>query len=173
MYLVLFLCIPLAAALLLIKLTEKSKNKKYGEFRQAVEAGAVRAVPITADFEKVMAQGAKDAVSTVKGYERIMTGYSSLPNFIVCYKEDEMYIMAVPCPSRQSMEVDPDFILHISADMLKEVKFGAMGKIVFYFKDSSQFFTMTVTDYAIPLVMQPGERKRFWGYMKGFAGRVN
>ena len=38
------------------------------------------------------------------------------------------------------MEPDPDFILHITADQLKEVKFGPMGKVAFYFKDSKQFF---------------------------------
>ena len=70
-----------------------------------------------------------------------------------------MYIMAVPCPSMTKMEVDPDFILHITAGMLKEVKLGATGKVSFYFKDSNQFFVMTVTDFAIPLAMQPAELK--------------
>lgn len=87
-----------------------------------------------------MVQGAKDAVSTVKGYDRIQTGYDSLPSFIVCYREDKMYIMAVPCLSTTKMDVDPDFILHITANMLKSVKLGAMGKVTFYFKDSNQFF---------------------------------
>ncbi|MCB6607150.1 hypothetical protein V3C10_07155 [[Clostridium] symbiosum] len=140
---------------------------------QSIIEGSESAVPETAGFEIVMAQGAKDAVSTVKGYDRIQSGYSHMPNLIVRYREDEMYIMAVPCPSMTKMEVDPDFILHITASMLKEVKLGAMGKVAFYFKDSSQFFAMTVTDFAIPLATQPVEHKNFKPYIKEFARRVN
>lgn len=61
-----------------------------------------------------------------------------MPNLIVRYRKDE--IMAVPCPSMAKMEVDPDFILHITVSMLNEVKLGAMGKAAFYFKDSSQLY---------------------------------
>ena len=53
------------------------------------------------------------------------------------------------------------------------MKFGPMGKVAFYFKDSKQFFAMTVTEYAIPLVMQPVERKKFKPYIKEFARRVH
>ena len=60
-----------------------------------------------------------------------------------------------------------------TADQLKEVKFGPMGKVAFYFKDSKQFFAMTVTEYAIPLVMQPVESKKFKPYIKEFARRVH
>ena len=42
-----------------------------------------------------MAQGAKDAVATVKDYDRIQSGYSHMPNLIVRYREDQMYIMAL------------------------------------------------------------------------------
>lgn len=173
MYLILFFCIPLLLALVLIKLTEKKTQQKHALLLQSIREGSESAVPETAGFEIVMAQGAKDAVSTVKGYDRIQTGYASLPNLIVRYREDEMYIMAVPCPSMTKMEVDPDFILHITADMLREVKLGAMGKVAFYFKDSNQFFAMTVTDFAIPLVTQPAEHKNFKPYIKEFAGNVN
>lgn len=173
MYLILFLCIPLVIALILIKATEKRSKKRYEGFLMAVRDGSEKAVPQTAGFEIVMAQGAKDMISTVAGYERIQTGYASLPSFIVRYRENELYIMAVPCPSLGSMEPDPDFILHITADQLKEVKFGPMGKVAFYFKDSKQFFAMTVMEYAIPLVMQPVERKKFKPYIKEFARRVH
>ena len=54
-----------------------------------------------------------------------------------------------------------------------EVKLGAMGKVSFYFKDSNRFFTMTVTEYAIPLMMQPEDNKKFKSYIKEFAKRVN
>ena len=84
-----------------------------------------------------------------------------------------MYIMAVPCPSKTEMEVDREFILHITTEMLKEVKLGAMGKVSFYFKDSNRFFTMTATEYAIPLMMQPEDNKKFKSYIKEFAKRVN
>ena len=129
MYLILFLCVTLAIALVLIKATETKTKRKYEEFLQAVREGSEAAVPETAGFEIVMGQGAKDAISTVKGYDRIQTGYASLPNFIVRYRENEMYIMAVPCPSKTEMEVDREFILHITTEMLKEVKLGAMGKV--------------------------------------------
>lgn len=168
MYLILFLCVPLGIALILIKGTEKKTKRKYEEFLQAVRKGSE-----TAGFEIVMAQGAKDAISTVKGYDRIQTGYASLPNFIVRYRENEMYIMAVPCPSKTEMEVDREFILHITTDILKEVKLGVMGKVSFYFKDSNRFFTMTVTEYAIPLMMQPEDNKKFKSYIKEFAENVN
>ena len=110
MYLILFLCVTLAIALVLIKATEKKTKRKYEEFLQAVREGSEAAVPETVGFEIVMGQGAKDAISTVKGYDRIQTGYASLPNFIVRYRENEMYIMAVPCPSKTEMEVDREFI---------------------------------------------------------------
>ena len=168
MYLILFLCVTLAIALVLIKATEKKTKRKYEEFLQAVREGSAAAVPETVGFEIVMGQGAKDAISTVKGYDRIQTGYASLPNFIVRYRENEMYIMAVPCPSKTEMEVDREFILHITTEML-----GAMGKVSFYFKDSNRFFTMTVTEYAIPLMMQPEDNKKFKSYIKDFAKRVN
>ena len=93
MYLILFLCVTLAIALVLIKATETKTKRKYEEFLQAVREGSEAAVPETAGFEIVMGQGAKDAISTVKGYDRIQTGYASLPNFIVRYRENEMYIM--------------------------------------------------------------------------------
>lgn len=173
MYLILFLCVPLLIALVLIKATEKKTKRKYEEFLQAVRKGSEAAVLETAGFEIVMAQGAKDAISTVKGYDRIQTGYASLPSFIVRYRENEMYIMAVPYPSKTEMEVDREFILHITTDILKEVKFGAMGKVSFYFKDSNRFFAMTVTEYAIPLVMQPDANKKFKSYIKEFAEKVN
>lgn len=171
--LVLFFAGTALLALLLIKLTSKGKQEKYGKFLQAVKEGAVKAVPETAGFSYVMAQGAKDAISTVKGYDRIQTGYASLPSFTVCYQGDELYIMAIPCPSVKAMEPDPEFILHITRDMLSQVKFGPMGKIAFYFKDSKEFFAMTVTDYAIPLVMQPEERRKFKPFIREFAARVN
>lgn len=173
MYLILFFCVPLILAFVLIKLTEKKTQRKHGRLLQSIIEGSESAVPETAGFEIVMAQGAKDAVSTVKGYDRIQTGYSSMPNFIVRYRENEMYIMAVPCPSITKMEVDPDFILHITAGMLEAVKFGPMGKVAFYFKDSNLFFAMTVTDFAIPLATQPAEHKNFKPYIKEFARRVN
>ena len=60
-----------------------------------------------------------------------------------------------------------------TTEMLKEVKLGAMGKVSFYFKDSNRFFTMTVTEYAIPLMMQPEDNKKFKSYIKEFAENVN
>lgn len=173
MYLILFFGVTILFALLLVKVTSKRKNEKYGVFLKSAEEGALHAVPETEGFDMVMAQGAKDAISTVKGYDRIQTGYASLPIFIVRYRGDEMYIMAVPYPSIKSMEVDPDFILHITKEMLQEVKFGTMGKVSFFFKDSGRFFSMTVTDFAIPLVMQEAEKKKFKPYIAEFAKRVN
>ena len=88
MYLILFLCIPLVIALVLIKATEKRNKKRYEGFLRAVRDGSEKAAPQTAGFEIVMAQGAKDMISTVAGYERIQTGYASLPSFIVRYREN-------------------------------------------------------------------------------------
>lgn len=173
MYLILFLSVPLVIALVLLKAAEMKTRKKYEEFLQAVRKGSEAAIPETFGFEIVMAQGAKDAVSTVTGYDRIQTGYASLPSFIVRYRENEMYIMAVPCPSRTDMEVDQDFILHITTDILREVKLQAMGKVSFYYRNSNRFFAMTVTEYAIPLLMQPADSKKFKSYIKEFAERVN
>ena len=90
MYLILFLCIPLVIALILIKATEKRSKKRYEGFLMAVRDGSEKAVPQTAGFEIVMAQGAKDMISTVAGYERIQTGYASLPSFIVRYRDGEV-----------------------------------------------------------------------------------
>ena len=172
MYLILFLCVPLGIALILIKGTEKKTKRKYEEFLQAVRKGSETAVPETAGFESVIAQGAKDIVSSFKGYGRIQTGYDSLPIFIVRYRENEMYIMTVPYPSSTEMEVDQDFILHITTDILQKVELGAMGKVSFYFKGSNRIFAMTVTEYAIPLMMQAADSEKFKSYIKAFAERV-
>ena len=57
MYLILFLCIPLVIALILIKATEKRSKKRYEGFLMAVRDGSEKAVPQTAGFEIVMAEG--------------------------------------------------------------------------------------------------------------------
>lgn len=106
MYLILFFCVPLLLALVLIKLTEKKTQRKHARLLQSIIEGSESAVPET-------------------------------------------------------------------AGMLKTVKFGSMGKVAFYFKDSSLFFAMTVTDFAIPLATQPAEHKNFKPYIKEFARRVN
>lgn len=81
--------------------------------------------------------------------------------------------MAVPRPSGTLMEADRAFILHITPDILNEVRLGAMGRVAFYFKDSNRYFAMTVTEYAIPLEMQPVENRKFKLFIKDFAKRVN
>lgn len=173
MNLILFLSVPLAAALVIIKATEKKNKKKYAAFLQAVREGSEAAVPEAAGFEIVMAKGVKDAASMAMGYNRIQDGYESLPSLIVRYRENEMYIMAVPYPSETDMEVDRDFILHITTDNLDSVKFGAMGKVSFFFKGNIHFFAMTVTEYAIPLLMQAEDSKKFKSYINEFAKRIN
>ena len=95
-----------------------------------------------------------------------------MPIFIVRYRENEMYIMTVPYPSSTEMEVDQDFILHITTDILQKVELGAMGKVSFYFKGSNRIFAMTVTEYAIPLMMQAADSEKFKSYIKAFAERV-
>ena len=60
MYLILFLCVPLGIALVLIKGTETKTKRKYEEFPSGSEGeGSEAAVPETAGFEIVMGQGAK------------------------------------------------------------------------------------------------------------------
>ena len=172
MYLIVFLSVPLVSVLICIKLIEKKAEKKHEAFLQVVREGAETAVPETAGFESVIAQGAKDIVSSFKGYGRIQTGYDSLPIFIVRYRENEMYIMTVPYPSSTEMEVDQDFILHITTDILQKVELGAMGKVSFYFKGSNRIFAMTVTEYAIPLMMQAADSEKFKSCIKAFAERV-
>lgn len=177
MYLALFLGIPFLTALLIIKLAENRKRQKYDEFVKTVKAGAAKAVPGTLAFETVIAQMVDDDIHMAEGKSeaagRSVAGGDTpsadkdaaanplLAKYIVCYGERGMYIMKVPCPSRESMEVDPDSIIHISADMLQEVKFGPMGKVTFCFKDDGPHFAMAVTEYAVPLVMQPDASKNF------------
>ena len=155
MYLIVFLSVPLVSVLICIKLIEKKAEKKHEAFLQVVREGAETAVPETAGFDG-----------------RIQTGYDSLPIFIVRYRENEMYIMTVPYPSSTEMEVDQDFILHITTDILQKVELGAMGKVSFYFKGSNRIFAMTVTEYAIPLMMQAADSEKFKSYIKAFAERV-
>ncbi|MFR6328268.1 MAG: hypothetical protein ACLUOI_05200, partial [Eisenbergiella sp.] len=141
-----------------IKLIEKRLRKKHDVFTGS-EEGAETAVRNCRS--KSLLHKAKDIVSSFKGYGRIQTGYDSLPIFIVRYRENEMYIMTVPYPSSTEMEVDQDFILHITTDILQKVELGAMGKVSFYFKGSNRIFAMTVTEYAIPLMMQAADSEKF------------
>lgn len=173
MYLIIFLGIPLLIALVLIKLAMNRKENKYDKFLAAMKAGAMEAAPETAGFNVAMARGAKDTVSTVEGYSSLVEGGNTIPGFIVSYRGDEMYILSIGSAAPDSVKVNPGFILHITCDRLEEVTFGPMGKTTFCFKDSGRIFSMTVTEYALPMVLQEMANQEFKDYIREFAKRVN
>jgi len=65
---------------------KKHVEKTALPFPFVIQEAAVSAVPESADFEKILVAGIKDTVQAMKGYERIQSGYDSLPNYIVCYR---------------------------------------------------------------------------------------
>lgn len=66
--------ISVLAAILIVRY-KRNVERTSDPFPQVIQDAAVAAVPETEDFEKVMAAGIKDAVMTMKGYERIQCGY--------------------------------------------------------------------------------------------------
>lgn len=173
MYLILFLAVPLLIALVSIKLSMNRKENRCDKLMAAMKAGAREAAPETEGFNVVMARGAKDTLSTVEGYDRLAAGGDSTPCLIVSYQGDELYVMAIAVAAIDAVKVNPEFLLHITREQLQEVTFGPMGKTTFRFRDSGRSFSMTVTEYALPMVHQEMASREFKDYIREFAGRVN
>lgn len=160
--------ISVSVAILIVRYKRKVERTS-DPFPQVIQDAAVAAVPETEDFEKVVAAGIKDAVMTMKGYERIQSGYDSLPNYIICYRGDEMYIMAAKYSSRKRIDVDPDVILHFTKDQIQRIKLG-MGKVDIIFKDK-HFFVVSVGPQII--APQTEQYEAFMKYIKNLAAEVN
>ena len=67
MYLIVFLSVPLVSVLICIKLIEKRLKKKHGGVFRGSEGRRGNRSSETAGFEIVIAQRAKDIVSSFKG----------------------------------------------------------------------------------------------------------
>ncbi len=79
--------------IVLILYHKRQVERTSAPFPQVIQDAAVMAVPETEDFDKFLVRGIKDAGQSLKGYERIQSGYDSLPNYIICYRGNEMYIL--------------------------------------------------------------------------------
>ena len=129
-----------------------------------------RKVERTSDpFPQVIQDAAVAAVPETEGYERIQSGYDSLPNYIICYRGDEMYIMAAKYSSRKRIDVDKDVILHFTKDQVQRIKLG-LGKVDIIFKDK-QFFVAGVGPQVI--APQTEQYEAFMKYIKNLAAEVN
>lgn len=160
--------IIMVLAIVLISRYKWKVERTSAPFPQVIQDAAVAAAPETEDFEKVLVAGIKDAVMTMKGYERIQSGYDSLPNYIVCYRGHEMYILTAKYSSRKSIEVDQDRILHFTEDQIQEIKVG-MGKVVIVFKNKL-FFVMAVS--SVLIAPQTEQYEAFMKYIKNLAEEV-
>lgn len=154
--------------IVLILRYKRNVERTSAPFPQVIQDAAVAAVPETEDFEKFLVRGIKDAVQTLKGYERIQSGYDSLPNYIFCYRGDEMYILTAKYSSRKSIEVDTERILHFTKEQIKEIKVG-MGKVDIIYKNK-RFFVMAVSPTLI--APQKEQYEAFMKYIKNLAAEV-
>ncbi len=169
-----FLAIIIVIMVLLIVLITQYKKRverTSDPFPQVVRDAAVKAVPESSEFDMIVVSGVKDAITSAKGYERIQSGYDSLPNYIFCYRGDEIYIMGAKYSSRKSIDVDTDLILHFTKGQLQSVKIGTAGKILLFFKDSKRFFAMAAGKVVI--APQQEEYDSFMCYIKDLAAEVN
>lgn len=157
------------------KIREKNAGKRLSEqeeFFSMIRSNVNRLIPATVGFDIVVALGVNDNIAALKGYKKIQTGYSSLPTYIVCYRDDEIFITSVEHPSKKSMDPDADFIVHFTADDVAKVDFGMMGKVALYFKESKNFIVMNVTELAISGMEQKEQCQKFKDYIKAFAAKV-
>ena len=117
----------------------------------------------------ILVAGIKDTVQAMKGYERIQSGYDSLPNYIVCYRGDELYIMTAMYSNRKKIEVDTNKILHFKKEQIQEIKAGK-SRVLIFFKESRRFFAMGVS----PVLVAPQTEayENFMEYIKKLASEV-
>lgn len=148
---------------------KKKVEKTSAPFPQVIQEAAVEAAPESEDFEKLLVMGVKDAVQAIKGYERIQSGYDSVPNYIVCYRGDEMYIMTARFSSRKEIRVDKDLILHFRKEQIREIKISG-GKVLIFFKDSKQFFAMAAS--RVLIAPQTESYEAFMKYIKNLAAEI-
>ncbi|WP_320934027.1 hypothetical protein [Hungatella effluvii] len=148
---------------------KKHVEKTALPFPLVIQEAAVSAVPESADFEKILVAGIKDTVQAMKGYERIQSGYDSLPNYIVCYRGDELYIMTAMYSNRKKIEVDTNKILHFKKEQIQEIKAGK-SRVLIFFKESRRFFAMGVS----PVLVAPQTEayENFMEYIKKLASEV-
>lgn len=168
-----FMAVIIGFMVLLIVVILRHKKKvemSSAPFPQVIQKAAAEAVPETADFEKILVAGVKDTVQALKGYERIQSGYDSLPNYIVCYKGDEIYIMTAWYSGRKEIKVDMKKIMHITKEQIQEIKVGG-GKVLIFFKESKMFFAMGVMKVLI--APQTEAYDSFMDYINRMAAEVN
>lgn len=169
-----FVSIVVVIMVILIVAIVRYKNhveRTSDPFPQVMRDAAVKAVPESSEFDMIVVSGVKDAVTTAKGYERIQSGYDSLPNYIFCYRGNEIYIMTASYSSRKRIDVDTEGILHFTKDQLQAVKIGTTGKVLLFFKDSKRFFSMAVGKVVI--APQQEEYDHFMCYIRALAAEVN
>lgn len=155
-------------ATILIVCYKRKVERTSAPFPQVIQDAAVAAVPETEDFEKFLVRGIKDAGQTLQGYERIQSGYDSLPNYIICYRGDEMYILTAKYSSRKRIDVDTERILHFTREQIKNIKIG-LGKVDIIFKNK-MFFVMAVSPNLI--APQTEQYEAFMKYIKNMAAEL-
>ena len=145
--------------IVLILYHKRQVERTSAPFPQVIQDAAVMAVPET---------GIKDAGQSLKGYERIQSGYDSLPNYIICYRGNEMYILTAKYSSRRRIDVDTERILHFTKEQIKEIKIG-MGKVDIIFKNKMFFVAAVSPNLIAPQTEQYGG---FMKYIKNLAAEV-
>ena len=154
--------------IVLILYHKRQVERTSAPFPQVIQDAAVMAVPETEDFDKFLVRGIKDAGQSLKGYERIQSGYDSLPNYIICYRGNEMYILTAKYSSRRRIDVDTERILHFTKEQIKEIKIG-MGKVDIIFKNKMFFVAAVSPNLIAPQTEQYGG---FMKYIKNLAAEV-
>lgn len=180
MGLILLLGIAFLVAFLIVGIKQWAAKKNKGKFLEKqkafwemVQQNMAGLIPETKGFDFVLGMGSKDLSASLKGYQRLQTGYDDMPVYIVAFKGNEMYITSVRCPTMKSMTPDPDFILHATLQNIEKVERGKLGKVVLYFRDRKQFISMSVEQRAISGLLQTEECQRFHQFLDGFSQKIS
>ena len=178
MPLLLFICIIVLVALLVVKSKQASQKKNADKikateevFWDMVRKNVADIIPETASLNFVLAAGTKDVKASLNGYKRLQTGYDDLPVYIIAYGNDVMYLTSVKCPSAKFMNPDASFILHVTPQNVEKIDAGNR-KVAIYLKDK-QFIAMSVESRIISGIEQPEENRKFHEYLKTFISKVN
>ena len=178
MPLLLFICIIVLVALLVVKSKQASQKKnaakikaKEESFWDMIRKNVTAIILETAGLDFVLAAGTKDVKASLNGYRRLQTGYDELPVYIIAYGGDEMYLTSVKCPSARFMNPDASFILHMTTQNVEKIDAGNR-KAAIYLKNK-QFIAMSVESRIISGIEQPEESRKFHEYLKAFIEKVN
>lgn len=178
--------------LLVKKKLDGKRAKKKPALLDAMRKAVGEAVPQAAGYPVVMAQAEKDTMSLLKeaggdfakqfavaavgaalGVRANLRTYGSRPpKFVLAYRGDEIYAVCVGNPSFDTIQADPECILHLTRQTVEKVKLKSSGRTTFYLQGGTQFI-VSLPMAAASEIEQKEEVSNFKEFLSGFAQVVN